>query len=148
MIIYRIFFGFRGVCVFYTSLCMVPKRALLFTLATPPVRFVQTPVLLQVILHSGKLLSIPLCTKVVCPYFSCRPPLYRLKFRTWTNSSSVCSELFTRYIISHVPSLRFGSALPESLAVFLCFIKCPYLWLSVCSRRISPSVRSLPRSEN
>ena len=56
MIIYRIFFGFCGVCVFYTSMFMVPKRSLLSTLATPPVSFVQTrpPVLLQVFLHSGK----------------------------------------------------------------------------------------------
>lgn len=129
MIIYRLFFGFCGVCLcFYTSMFMVPMRVLLFTLATPPVSFVRTHplVLLQVFLHSGKLLSIPICTEVLCLYFTSKPPLYNFKFRTWT-SSSVLSVLFIQNIISHFPSLHFKvSALPERLAVFLCFIKCPY----------------------
>lgn len=123
------FWGFvESLCVFYTSMFMVPKRALLSTLATP-VSFVQTrpPVLLQVFLHSGKLFSIPVCTDVVCLYFFLlQPPLCKLNFRTWTSSSQSAQCCSSRHIISHFPSLRFVSAFPESLAVFLCFIKCPY----------------------
>lgn len=69
MIIYRIFFWVLWSLSVFLYQFMVPKRVLLSTLATPPVSFVQKrpPVLLQVFLHSGKLLSIPVCTEVVCP---------------------------------------------------------------------------------
>lgn len=60
----------------------------------------------------------------------------------------VHSVLFTRYKISNFPSLRFVSALLESFAVFLCFFLSSahtlQRRLSVCSRRISPSVRLFP----
>lgn len=129
MIIYRIFFGFCGVCLcFYTSMFMVPKRALLSTLATPPVSFLQTrpPVLLQVFLHSGNLLSIPVCTDVVCLYFTFYTSPLQALVQDIDEQFLLCSLLFKTFIKSHFPSLRFVSALPESLAVFLCFIKCPY----------------------
>uniref|UniRef100_A0A7N6C0Z1 Phosphodiesterase n=1 Tax=Anabas testudineus TaxID=64144 RepID=A0A7N6C0Z1_ANATE len=62
---------------------------------------------------------------MLCLYFTSKTPLCHCKFSAWT-SSSVCSVLFIQYIISYFPSLHFNiSALPERLAVFLCFIKCP-----------------------
>lgn len=39
---------------------------------------------------------------------------------------SLLRAVHNKQVISHFPSLRFVSALPESLAVFLCSIKCPY----------------------
>lgn len=150
MIIYRIFFGVLwSPSVFFLYLFMVPKRVLLSTLATPPVSFVQTrpPVLLQVFLHSGKLLSISVCTEVVCPYFTFTPPLYKLGFRTLTSSSQSCSVLFIWYVISHFPSLRFVSDLPEIFLQCFCVLSSAHTLqrrLSVYSRRISLSVRSFP----
>lgn len=54
-------------------------------------------------------------------------PLYKLPFRTMDEQFTARSVLFTRYVTSHFPSLRFVSASPESLAVFLCFYQVPIL---------------------
>lgn len=98
---------------------MVPKRALLSPVTTPPVGFqTRPPVLLQVFLHSGNLFSIPVCTEVVCLYFTLTPLCYKLTFLMWT---------FLMYDSWDPVPLRFVSALPESLAVFLCFYQVPIL---------------------
>ncbi len=54
-------------------------------------------------------------------------PLYKLPYRTWTSSSQPAQCCSPRYVVSHFLSLRFVSAPPESLAVFLCFYQVPIL---------------------
>lgn len=119
----------------FLYLLMVPKRVLLSTLATSPVSFVQTcpPVLLQVFLHSGKLLSIPVSTSVVCPYFTPAPRLHELlRFRISSSWSQPRSVLFTRFPPLHLTLAR------KCRQCFLCFIKCPYSTETVVFKETLP----------
>lgn len=117
------FLGFvESVCVFYTSLCAC---------CSPP-----WPLLPAALFrHAHRYFFKFFCTQENsspfpsvlkwCALISLfTPPFHKLKLSIRT-SSSVCSVLSTCDITFSFP-LRFVSASPESLAVFLCFIKCPY----------------------
>lgn len=76
-----------------------------------------------------------------------RLPLYKLSTRTSSSQSAQCWSHDTQYHIFLPSFLRFISALPESSAVFSVFISSAHTLQrrsSVCSRRISLSVRSFP----
>lgn len=128
------FFGFCGVflcfyiCLWFQSVCCsLPLPLLLSALFRNAHRYFKFKFSsLQFFLHSGKLLSIPVHTEVVCPNFIFTPLLYKFELRILMSSSLSCSALSTWPVVSHFPSLHFLTDLPEFLAMFLCFIKCPY----------------------
>lgn len=119
---------------------MVPKRALLSPVTTPPVGFqTRPPVLLQVFLHSGNLFSIPVCTEVVCLSFTFTPLCYKLTFLTWTFFD-------IQLMRSTPPPLCLSLAWKlSSVSVFLSSAH-TLLWRqsSVCSGESSSFIQSFP----
>lgn len=137
------FLGFvESVCVFYTSMFLVPKRALLSTLATPPVSFTPTGTsssffaLRKTPLHSPFVLK---WCDLICLFF---PPFTSLSLVHGTSSSQPARCCFITFSFS---PLRLSLAWKFS-SVFCVLSSAHTLQrrLSVCSRRISLSVSSFP----
>lgn len=135
MIIYRIFFGFCGVCVFYTSMFMVPKRALLSTLATPPVSFYPNMptgtsssffALRKTPFHSRLYWS-----GVSLFHFSTSPVRSFCLGHGWAASQAARCP-FTSHV--SFPPLRLSLAWKKVLAVFLCFYQVPILYRDIYRR--------------
>lgn len=131
MIIYRIFFGFCEICLCFLYIYVYGSKAcaaLHLGHSSPSALFRHAHwYYFKFFCTQENSFPFPFVLKW-CVFISLLHPLpfTSLSLGRGRAVHSLLSAVHTTRNITFFPSFCFVSALPESAAVFLCFIKCPY----------------------